>query len=117
MKVELWKIYICDGVIDISHNFKRQILEIYIPEWNISLNSVSGGVHCFRSYKGRYDPVAGAVLVKEIDLSDEIVHAVKTMVNCKEEFDQNFSNRIKEEFVRLEVSVKQKSKRLKQKKS
>lgn len=94
MKAQLWSINVCCGVIEISHGWSHDILEIHIPSANISVNVANDKVNFFRTYDGRYDREdredgSQVKLIKEIDFPDRLVELLEDQLKSKEQFDKD----------------------------
>ena len=96
MKAQLWSINVCGSVMEMSHGFSRNILEVYIPSVNISVNvsnvNVSNKeVNFFRTYEGRYHrgDIMQATLIREIDFPDNLVETIEAQLKSKEKFEKD----------------------------
>jgi hypothetical protein len=85
MKAKVYRLDICDGVMDQIHGNGRKICEIFIPELNIAFNIEA----CFEiAYEDRYKG-AHARCVEEIDVPDEIVRNLKSYINAKKRLQKS----------------------------
>jgi hypothetical protein len=95
MNGEVHSIKITEGTIAFLHGFHRNILEVYIPEHNISFNAEGGG-NCFYTSEQRY---SHATKIADIDIPDDIVeHLVNYLSNAKLDKPIKWFEGIKEKY-------------------
>ena len=51
---EQWSISIVDSIMHMIHGNQREIIEFYIPKFNISFNLEGETIHVFYTYEDRY---------------------------------------------------------------
>lgn len=107
MKAQLWKINVCEGVMEMVHGMGRSILEIYIPKANISLNAEGSSINYFKTYKDRYKQ-KGSFMVKKIDLPDKIADKLIGQIESEKRFLQKYEDVIKKMFSTFEEENKKK---------
>lgn len=52
--LEYWELYICDGFMAAIHGDFRRITEIYVPELNLSINTIGESLNIFTKAEKRY---------------------------------------------------------------
>lgn len=52
--LEYWEIYVCDGMSAAIHNDFIKVVEIYVPELNLTINQYTKPVNVFIGSKDRY---------------------------------------------------------------
>lgn len=86
MKAKLYRLGICDSVLDLSHGFTREIREIYIPELNICFNSENNSTHCFESGCNRYKE--NSKLIKNIEIPEDIAKILKNYIKSQKKLNK-----------------------------
>jgi len=89
MKAIIYKIWIVDGILDLSHGFKHGIDEIFIPEKGIGFN-LYRGINTFKSPDRLVD--ADTSNITEIEIPDEMVEQLESYLNLKEEIESKVEN-------------------------
>lgn len=74
MKAELWKIYVCDGLMGMTHNMFYPIYEVYIPELTLAVNSTAFFVTDRERYAGdnQNQGYPNPEMLNEIELSPDV---------------------------------------------
>jgi len=86
MKAEMYKIKICDSILDRAHGFTRQIEEYYIPKLKVAINLDGNLIHCFETDKDRYKRTK-AVKIWETAVPTEVIEAIKKYIGAKKELE------------------------------
>jgi len=91
MKAELWKIEVgTAGALSISHSWaKAEILEVFIPKYNIAFNNGVGHGDKFNCFKvprksSRYKGLDGsAEKIRDLEIDDELVEKIKNYFDAQ----------------------------------
>lgn len=77
---ELWTLQVVQSTMDYVHGFHEEILEVYIPEYNIAFNLCQGNMSAFIVERsGRYSSDdTTAKKIKDITLPEKLVNDLKT---------------------------------------
>lgn len=84
MKAQLWKIKICNSILDYTHGFGYEIYEIYIPKMDVCINNAEDKLHCFKRHEERYNDFSNAELIKELDFSNDIAEYIESYLKNEE---------------------------------
>lgn len=85
MKAKLWKLTVCNGVLEMTHGWGQEILEIEIPEYNISINVGNGEANYFKTYEERYNK---ASFVRDIDFPEDIAKGFNELLILEESLEE-----------------------------
>jgi hypothetical protein len=98
---ELWTLEVIQGSMDYIHGNYIEILEVYVPEYNIAFNLCQGNMSAFVVSSGRYSPDnVTAKKIKNITLPEKLVNDLKTYADLRtslqkdaEEFFEQYKDR------------------------
>lgn len=82
IKAELWKVEVCESVLDMVHGNKFHIFEIFIPSKKISFNVEHEGLNVFTGAKSRYVK-AKENFVSNILLDNSFVECLQKHLDIK----------------------------------
>lgn len=86
MKAYIYKIEVSEGGIAMIHSMTSKIVEVHIPEINVSINHAYGEVNCFRTYETRYSK---ARKIMEIEVPDELAKNIDSHLTNKDVFEKS----------------------------
>ena len=85
---ELWKISICEGTLGMAHGQFYNILEVYIPKYDICFNYANDDVHVFRPcYEVRYIKSETAKKISNIKIESELAEDLFQYVEIKKQLE------------------------------
>ena len=90
IKAELWKREVCNSSFERVHGGTFQILEIYIPKFNISVNLADNRLHVFRTnIEIQYTRNDTATKIKNIEILKTDALLFQEIVKVKEEIERH----------------------------
>lgn len=87
MQLQIWKIYVCEGIIGAVHGSSYPIYEAFIPDLKLSINQVTSFINEDNSRYENHDPEEQIVatpqpeMICEIELSRAQIQDVKILAN------------------------------------
>lgn len=104
VKCEVWKLYIVEGALGMSHGHYLPLQEYYMPKYNVSFNQFNHNIHILPNSKNRYrhvensDPREPEVPIKidTIEIPEVLAKSLKKYVVLKEKIDKDIKKIVKE---------------------
>ena len=90
MKAQLWKIKVCNSVLDYSHNFSQSILELFLSKYSITVNYSNGVLHYFKSDSNRYKQAE--LITTAIDFPKDVAESMNDNLKKEEEIENQVKN-------------------------
>lgn len=85
MKAQLWKIKVCNGILEYSHGWQQTILELFINKLNLTINCSNGELHYFKSDGERYKKAD--LVTSNIDFPKDLALTIAEHLDKEEEMD------------------------------
>lgn len=82
IKCEMWKVFVCDGALDMVHGGGSYIEEFYVPKYNISFNIVNHKINVFKTYDERYHS-SGSEKQGDFKIPEKLAKTLKSYLEIR----------------------------------